>query len=172
MVKTTATTGMAYPALYWENSWRRCLPTNAQKRITGTVIINMVAITDLASGPNINLPCKKNFCQINNIKFWRKNFLQQSTKKTISSEKMHTACLYKSNSLYHSAFMTEMTSEDNNLLTYHITKNDNKSWWCTLRLCLLMLHRPVVLIRMLIISAWQIGEHNYRLLHRKSLCYV
>jgi hypothetical protein len=63
IVKIIATTRIAYPALSGENSWRRCLTTNTQKIITGTMISNKVTISDLASGPNINLPPRMNFCR-------------------------------------------------------------------------------------------------------------
>lgn len=54
---------MAYPALYDENSCRRCHATNMQKMITGAMINNNVTSSDLASGPNINLPPRMNFCK-------------------------------------------------------------------------------------------------------------
>lgn len=65
-----ATTRVAYPALYDENLCRRCLATNAQKIITGTVIRSIVTSNDLASGPNISLPPRINFCKITSKKKW------------------------------------------------------------------------------------------------------
>lgn len=63
ILKRTATTKIAYPALYDENSCRRCLATNTQKTITGAIIRNKVKSSDFASGPNINLPPNRNFCR-------------------------------------------------------------------------------------------------------------
>lgn len=60
MVNTIATTKIAYPALYDENLWRRCLATKTQKTITGIMISIRLTIRDLASGPNISLPPRKN----------------------------------------------------------------------------------------------------------------
>lgn len=62
-VKTIATTRMAYPALYGDNSCRRCLVTTMQKMMTGTMINDKVTRSDLASGPNINLPPRINSCR-------------------------------------------------------------------------------------------------------------
>ena len=53
---------ITYPALLDGNSSMRLITTNAQKMTTGTRISNKVTISDLASGPNINLPFKKNIC--------------------------------------------------------------------------------------------------------------
>lgn len=61
IVKATATTRIAYPESAGENLCRRCRATNAQKTITGTIISNKVTSSDLASGPNINLPPRMNF---------------------------------------------------------------------------------------------------------------
>lgn len=63
IVNTTATTRTAYPALYDLNSCTRFLATNAQNIITGTVISDIVTRSDLASGPNISLPPRINFCK-------------------------------------------------------------------------------------------------------------
>lgn len=63
MVKAIATPKIAYPALCAENWWRRCLATKTQKIMTGTVIKRKDTSNDLASGPNINLPPRKNFCK-------------------------------------------------------------------------------------------------------------
>jgi hypothetical protein len=41
----------------------RCLATNTQKATTGAMMRNIVRNTDLTSGPNMNLPCKKNSCK-------------------------------------------------------------------------------------------------------------
>lgn len=63
IVKTIAATKTAYPALCGENWCRRCHATHTQKTITGTIISNRVKIIDRASGPNINLPPRRNFCK-------------------------------------------------------------------------------------------------------------
>ena len=63
IVKTIATTRIAYPTLLFKNSCRRCLATNTQKMTIGTIISNSVTSSDLASGPNINLPPRMNFCK-------------------------------------------------------------------------------------------------------------
>lgn len=63
IVKRIATIIIAYPALYDENSWRRCLATKTQNTATGPIINNKVTSNDLASGPNINLPPRKKICK-------------------------------------------------------------------------------------------------------------
>lgn len=78
MVNTIATTKTAYPALYDLNSCTRFLATNAQNIITGTAINNMVTMSDLASGPNINLPPRINFCKRDVKKVFRKS-IQENT---------------------------------------------------------------------------------------------
>lgn len=63
MVKIIATAKIAYPALYGENSWRKCLATKTQKTVTGTMISNKLISSDFASGPKINLPPRKKYCK-------------------------------------------------------------------------------------------------------------
>lgn len=72
MVNTIATTRTAYPALYGLNSCTRFLATNAQNIITGIVINEIVTMSDLASGPNISLPPRINFCKRDVKKIFRK----------------------------------------------------------------------------------------------------
>lgn len=69
MVKTIATTKIAYPALYDGNSWRKCLATNTQKTVTGTMISNKLISNDFASGPKINLPPRKKYCKRQEMSF-------------------------------------------------------------------------------------------------------
>lgn len=61
-MKTTTTTITETPQLSG-NSFMRCLATNTQKVTTGAMMRNIVRNTDLTSGPNMNLPCKKNSCK-------------------------------------------------------------------------------------------------------------
>lgn len=67
-VKPIAIKSTAYPALDAGNSSTRFLATNEQKITAGTRISNTVTISDLASGPNINRPLRKNFCNETNKK--------------------------------------------------------------------------------------------------------
>lgn len=61
-VNKIATTKMASPALFGKNSRRRCVATNAEKRVTGVMMSSNVKGRDQASGPNISLPPNINFC--------------------------------------------------------------------------------------------------------------
>ena len=58
-----ATTRMASPAVFEKNSWRRCVATKTENKVTGVMMSNKVKGRDQASGPNINLPPNKNFCK-------------------------------------------------------------------------------------------------------------
>lgn len=53
---------MASPAVFEKNSWRRCVATKTENKVTGVMMSNKVNGRDQASGPNINLPPNKNFC--------------------------------------------------------------------------------------------------------------
>jgi len=68
-VKTTTTTITEMPQLSGK-SFMRCLATNTQKVTTGAMMRNIVRNTDLTSGPNMNLPCKKNSCRQQRHKMW------------------------------------------------------------------------------------------------------
>jgi hypothetical protein len=62
MVKTTTTTITEMPQ--WSgNASIRGFATNTQKTTTGTMMTDIVRKMDLTSGPNMNLPCKKNSCK-------------------------------------------------------------------------------------------------------------
>ncbi|MQL81792.1 hypothetical protein Taro_014264 [Colocasia esculenta] len=60
IVNANVTARTAYPASYAANLWRRCLATNTQNITTGTTTSDIVTRSDLASGPNINLPPRIN----------------------------------------------------------------------------------------------------------------
>jgi hypothetical protein len=93
MVKTTTTTITEMPQ--WSgNASIRGLATNTQKTTTGTMMTDIVRKMDLTSGPNMNLPCKKNSCK--QKKKWNSN-----TKISISSQFQKTAANRKRNSFVH-----------------------------------------------------------------------
>jgi hypothetical protein len=60
-VKTTATTIIDIPK-WWEKLSISFLATKTQKTATGATIRNIVNPRDLTSGPNMNLPWRKNIC--------------------------------------------------------------------------------------------------------------
>lgn len=57
-----ATAKITQPVSYAGNSLMRFLATFVQKIITGTTMSNIVTTRDLASGPKISLPLKRNIC--------------------------------------------------------------------------------------------------------------
>jgi len=63
MVNTTATATIETPQLS-EKSSISFLATKMQKIVTGTAMRQMVSASDLTSGPNTNLPWRKNICKI------------------------------------------------------------------------------------------------------------